>query len=569
MDDRASILSLSLAELASKLRRGDVKALEVLRVFKERTAVIHEACNAVVAWCPDAESEAMRADEHLQRTGQVLGPLHGIPCTIKDHLQVRGLATGLNSITFKKAAKPAKRDDPQVAALRSLGAIPFAKSTMTQFGDTWGSGGPADGDTLNPWDTLRSPAGSSSGEGVLVGGGASPFGIGSDIGGSLRLPSANCGICTLKPTCGRLAEFFRGPGEVSIPATSGVMAKTAEDVAMVYSVLLSETLWDADNFRMPRIPFRHDVLNSPRPLRVGYYIDEYTYPAPCPTARRAVEEVVEGLKGRGHEVVPFRPRSEGILNAGEIVGVDMSFFITQNPFVSQLQRTQEGKEVGAKEVRSEKKVRLPSWANDPDEQAHPDLIGVMTTPYPPELMLEQHVVHGIKKSDGSSTGYTDLLAHRDNIRTRFYRAWNAAGLDVLVCPTISFPAVHVEEVRHVMRGNMSCRLFNFMDMPAGHVTTTKVSAEDLAQGYDPQSSDPAMVQALSRCFQEAGGLPMGVHVAALPWQEELCLRAMCEVSKACPFAAVHSRLTPVPRRTPTLGARPELMSDLGMPKSRL
>merc|ERR1719188_521212 len=138
-------------------------------------------------------------------------------------------------------------DSAVVVALRNAGAVPFCKTTMSQLGDTWGGGSPAYGDTLNPWDTLRTTGGSSCGEGALVGGGGSPFGIGSDVGGSVRIPSAMCGICTLKPTAKRLTfnwENYRTilnhDGDYGVLATAGPMARRVEDLVEVLSALWTE-----------------------------------------------------------------------------------------------------------------------------------------------------------------------------------------------------------------------------------------------------------------------------------------------------------------------------------------
>lgn len=564
MASSSEILGLSVPKLAAALRSGKLTAVEVMKAYKARAQEVHHACNAVIAWCEDAEERARQADEHFKSTGKVFGPLHGVPCTIKDHINIKGIPVSLNMVTQRRrSVVPIPRvDDPIVITLRNLGAIPFAKTLMTQLGQTWGSGGPADGDCLNPWDTLRSAAGSSSGEGAMIGGGATPFGIGSDIGGSLRMPSAFCGICTLKPTSGRLvADMLGEPGEYSIPATSGVMAKTASEVAAISADLLSDKLWGTKRQpRVPPIPFDHASFSAKVPLRIGYFIDEVTYPKPCPTARRAVEEAVEGLRRRGHDVVAFGPESEGAINLADMRGCDLSFFVASAPLSSSDSRGND-LEQGARKLKT-KAVGLPAWADD-DEPAHPDFSYLRTAGIPDEFAVKGFG-HPMQKYNGSSKGYTDLMARRDRIRALFYYKMSKAGLDVLLCPTVPFPAVHVEEARYVQRANQQCRMFNFLDMPAGHVTTTLVSEADLLQPYDTGAVDTEMARAAKRAFLEEGslGLPMGVQVATLPWREEICLRAMCEVEEACQFVGGHSKLAPVPRRTPAMGEKPQPISNV-------
>ena len=180
--------------------------METLRAYKERAEQVDYACNALTCWVDEAEEQAEHADAYLARTGHTLGPLHGVPCTVKDHYALKGypVTMGLRKLRERQEASGGHKYDAAVCtALRDAGAIIFAKTNMTQLGDTWGGGNPAYGDSLNPWNTLHTTGGSSSGEGCIVGANASPFGMGSDVGGSVRIPAAFCGISCLKPTAQR------------------------------------------------------------------------------------------------------------------------------------------------------------------------------------------------------------------------------------------------------------------------------------------------------------------------------------------------------------------------------
>mmetsp|Transcript_5975 Transcript_5975/g.17134 ORF Transcript_5975/g.17134 Transcript_5975/m.17134 type:complete len:577 (+) Transcript_5975:84-1814(+) len=559
-DRRQAILALPIGELAAAIAAGRFASVEVLEAFCERAKEIDQACNAVTYWFEDCEAAARLADEHLRRTGTTLGPLHGVPFTIKDHVQARGSPVTLNMLTIlqqnearrkKGRATGPREDEPLVDVLRSLGAIPFAKTNMTQMGETWGGGGPAFGDTLNPWDTLRTPGGSSSGEGALVGGGASSFGIGSDVGGSLRIPSAFCGICTLKPTTGRMATLFSHPGDYSIPATTGIMAKSVDDVALVNGWLLSSRLFDQLP-RLARIPFDHAEYSSTRKLRIGYYAEEYTEPKPCPTARRALEEVVEALRRSGHELLPFRPESEGTLPADELRGADWSFQISRRA-----PRAAAAAPAGARQAEATlpeaDKLRakvLPAWASK-EEPIHPDLAA--NAGHHPGIKVK-----GMEfVSNEGVLGYLRLMDRRDSLRKRFHDHWQRAGLDALVCPAWALPACHVEEVRHLSKISATTRVFNFLDMPAGVVPVTRVTEADLSQPYEPGHPDPEVNRAAAKCLEGSEGLPMAVQVVAAPWREELVLRVMKEVQGSCSFRGGHAGLRPVPRRSPSMGARPE------------
>ncbi|CAE7268156.1 FAAH [Symbiodinium natans] len=553
----ASILALDIEELAAAIRERRFSALEVLRTYRARAEEIHHACNAVAYWLPDAEREARQADEHLQRTGEVLGPLHGVPFTVKDHIAVAGTPLTVGTLTLKRRGLRSEQDDNLVATLRALGAFPFAKSTMAQLGMSIGGGSPVHGDTLNPWDTRRTCGGSSSGEGALIGGGASPFGIGSDVGGSVRIPSAYCGISALKPTVGRLSiDFVRG-GEYFTPIVLGLMARSAKDLAMLHSLLLS----DIRLCKAPRlVPLSFDSLEflSKRKLRIGHFSEEFTFPRPCPAVRRALREAALAFEGLGHEVVPFAPHSGGIVTRDMYWDLNTSFYISAGPY-----EDSPSSESNPREGRNHDHIRrlvMPSWTDD-DEPVHPDAAASATGPYEKWSSVDIQHAGALR---GSCLGYERIMHRRDVLRDRFYEAWQKARLDVLVCPVYPTPAPHVEEVRNTVQTTISTRIFNVLDMPAGAVTVTTVQDADLKEPYDAGIENPHISRMVTRAVQDSLGLPVALQLVALPWREELCLRAMCELERVMPVQGSFHSLRPVPRRSPTLGAAPEMLS-----KSRL
>ena len=305
--------------------------------------------------------------------------------------------------------KPIGRSSTLANALRSAGAVIFCKTTMTQLGETWGGGSPAHGDTLNPWDTLRTSGGSSCGEGALLGAGGSPFGIGSDVGGSVRIPASFCGICALKPTAFRMTfnwetgqfcvyvalheslcvrggvvgmQFCRRrgrrssdmqettgcPGSIAkescvsrdaassrqVPATPGPMARHVEDLIEVCAAVWDTPYYDSD-IRIPPLPFRREATEVKRPLRIGWYTHGYVYPEPCRSVVRAVEETRDALAAAGHTLLHVQPWEACSL--ADIIGSDIA--------LERLTDTDGGLVVGA--------VPLSSGSNDshPDHWTHP------------------------------------------------------------------------------------------------------------------------------------------------------------------------------------------------------
>lgn len=546
------ILGLSVAELAFAIRKGSVSATQALNAYIRRAEEVDKACNALMCYVKEAAQWAAEADEYFRRTGKVLGPLHGVPFSIKDHFALKGYPVWMGLAKLKERAKPTPVDSAIVVALRQAGAIPFCKTTMTQLGELGSGGSPAHGDTLNPWDTLRTTGGSSCGEGALVGGGGSPFGIGSDVGGSVRWPAAFCGICTLKPTARRLTfnwEDYRTilnhPGDYGVLASAGPMARRVDDLVEVLSALWTEPLFKLDPY-VPPMPFNREVFEDTRPLRVGWFILEYTYPDPCPAAVRAVEMAKAALEAAGHTLVPFRPETDGVFTRADFYGCQYAMTLLDN---------------SAGQPQAELQGNVGNYGGGPldGERLHPDFEALLTPP-PQNTKASNFTEYPKTQTPGL---YQAAIASRDRLRDRYAKYWGKLNLDVVLCTACPFPATPVEETRNWHISEPSCfRAYNFLDYPAGIVTVTNVNAADLSVPYDPNTDDPYMAQAAKAAVANSLGLPISVQVVAKPWQEELCLRAMLEVQQRAPFDHTqHARLKPIPRRSPDLGARPEQIEE--------
>jgi fatty acid amide hydrolase len=195
---------LSAVELAEMIARGEATSLEVVDAHIERVEQVNQALNAVVVKLYDrARASAREADDRRAR-GDALGPLHGVPVSVKEALDVEGTPStfGLPS----RAGGEAERDCDYVARLREAGAIVIGKTNVAQLLLYYESDNPVYGRTNNPWNLERTPGGSSGGEAAIIAARGSPMGLGTDIGGSVRVPATFCGIAALKPTMGRTPE---------------------------------------------------------------------------------------------------------------------------------------------------------------------------------------------------------------------------------------------------------------------------------------------------------------------------------------------------------------------------
>ncbi|HEY6797287.1 MAG TPA: amidase [Kineosporiaceae bacterium] len=224
-------------ELAALIGRGELTAREVVQAHLDRIGQVNPAVNAITRVLADtALAEADRVDAAV-RSGEQVGPLAGVPFTVKENLDVAGLPTTEGVVAY--AERRAEVDAPSVAGLRRAGAIPIGRTNMPDFGMRWHTDNALYGATVNPWDATRSAAGSSGGEAVALATGMSPLGLGNDYGGSIRLPSAAAGTVGLRPTAGRVPTWSSTnplplPPTLQLFAVDGPMARRVDDVRLAY-----------------------------------------------------------------------------------------------------------------------------------------------------------------------------------------------------------------------------------------------------------------------------------------------------------------------------------------------
>src|SRR4051794_10668245 len=226
------LVSASAMELARRIRAREVSALGVVQAYLERIVAVNPQINALVQITADQALDAARAADTALARSEIRGPLHGVPFTVKDVVEVAGVvsAAGLSErADFRPTA-----DAVVVTRLRAAGAILLGKTNCPPGGGGGFTDNPVYGRTNNPYQLAYSPGGSSGGEAAAVAAGMSPLGVGSDSGGSIRLPAHFCGVAGLKPTNGRIPNtgVFNHPGGLfSDPRTQiGPLARSVEDL---------------------------------------------------------------------------------------------------------------------------------------------------------------------------------------------------------------------------------------------------------------------------------------------------------------------------------------------------
>ncbi len=290
---------------------GEVSAIELLETVLRRIDAVDTTLNAfTVLLAREAREEAMARDQaRASSSGSGLGPLHGVPVAIKEENDVAGTVTTYGGRANEVVTE---RDSAVVARLREAGAVIVGRTNMPEFGELPFTESERFGITRNPWDPSRTPGGSSGGTAAAVAAGMVAVGIGGDGGGSIRIPSASCGLFGLKPSRGRVSTAPHPDlwGELG---TVGPLTRSVVDSAIVYDVIRGAGPGDRFTAPEPRSSFtdaaRLATQESQRPLRVGWATK-----APVPGTKvapehvAAVHETAQLLRDLGHRVFEIDPR---------------------------------------------------------------------------------------------------------------------------------------------------------------------------------------------------------------------------------------------------------------------
>ncbi|MBC5768210.1 amidase [Ramlibacter albus] len=259
--DKTEIPWLTATELLEHYRRGTLSPVEVTRTVVERAERSQPLLNAFCVIDPEAALASARESEARWRRGQPLGLLDGVPVSIKDIVLTKGWPTLRGSRTIP-ANQPWEEDAPSVARLREHGAVLFGKTTTPEFAVGPVTRSPLTGVTRNPWNVDMTPGGSSGGAGAAVAAGIGPLALGTDAGGSIRIPSSFCGIFGHKPSGGRVPTW--PPTPYATFAAFGPMTRTVEDAARMLTVVSGPDPRDWNALPYDPVPY-HERLDA-RPL---------------------------------------------------------------------------------------------------------------------------------------------------------------------------------------------------------------------------------------------------------------------------------------------------------------
>lgn len=492
-------------ELVRRIAAGEVSSVEVLDAHIERVEAVQPTINAVTVRMYDrARAEAARADDARVR-GDDLGELHGLPISIKDQFLVEDTPTTLGLPS--RADHRADREGPLVTRLRAAGAIPFVKTNVPVLLLENETHNPLFGRTNNPWDVTRTPGGSSGGESALIAACGSPLGMGADIGGSLRLPSHNTGIATIKPTPHRLpwGDNLEPEWQEAIVPSCGPMARTVADVRLGFKVLAGDGDGLPPEPGVPPLSWHEpDDIDISR-LRVGITTDDGGI-AVAPAIRRAVHEAAAALEERGATIVEWVPPSadqtlslyagllggDGYAHAKRRLGDDPA-----SPVLQLLTLAGRAPSVAGR--------GLAAALRFAGQDAASQVIG--------------------NAGSQSVESYFDLLLARGRLQSDLAAYFHTTA-DVILLPPNALPALPHGKFRDLVFAATFTFLPNLLGVPAGVVPVTRVRA---GEESDRRPGADVIRRMVAAAEKGSAGLPVGVQVAAPWWRDDLVLAVMAAI----------------------------------------
>ena len=444
-----SLLHGPATELVRRVAADDLSAVDLVTAHLEQIDAVNPRLNAFVDLRRNEVLAEARAQDALAATGAPRGPLGGLPVTVKSAIEVTGLRCETGSPSREGVV--AERDAVVVERLRAAGAIVLGTTNVADMLMGYESENPLHGRTCSPWDLSRTPGGSSGGESAAIAAGCSAGGIGSDGGGSVRVPAHFTGICGLKPTPGRIPGTGHQPpclGPFSLLGVVGPMARTIRDV---YAMFAAVAGWDeADPMAVP-VPLAPLEPEPRRPMRIGFFEDDGRTAVTAET-RAAVRAAARAAADAGYTVEEFRPTClDRARELWDIFFCEIALLVLKEPL--------KGAEID-----------LP--------------------------ILKEFLCRGARPPL-SSLGFTEAWIDRDVVRADLLRQMETHR--VLICPVASVPAFHHGERLwtidgrdvHYLDAMSYTQWFNALGNPAAVVPA----------GTSPEGL-PIGVQVVGRPFEE-------------------------------------------------------------------
>lgn len=299
------LIFLPAVSMAEKIRKKEISPVELMDAHLVQIERLNPKLNAFIQVDSERAHQSARDAERAVRSRKNFGPLHGVPISIKSSISVEGLRWEAG--TRLRTGFIARQDAPLVARLKNAGAIILGVTNAPELLMAWETDNLLYGRTNSPWDPDCTPGGSSGGEAAAIAAGMSAGGVGSDGGGSIRVPAHFSGICGLKPTPGRVpatGHFPESAGPFAAIGVVGPMTRTVADLKLFFEVMQGPDIGDTN---AAPVPIRWPSKSAATKLRIGYFEEDGRTPVTAET-RTAVRSAAEALRTAGFEVEPFQPQ---------------------------------------------------------------------------------------------------------------------------------------------------------------------------------------------------------------------------------------------------------------------
>lgn len=473
-----------------------VSSREVTQYFIDRIEEVNPKINAVVLkFYDEALKKADAADAFLVK-GEKLGRLHGLPFTIKECFDYPGSPSTLG-VLARKNDQPTETD-AYVEALMREGGIVLGKTNVPQLLIFIEAANRVYGKTNNPINANFTCGGSSGGEGSIIGAGASPVGIGSDIGGSVRFPAAFCGICSIKPTMWRTPDLTRYGAsalEGPIGSVAGVLANFAADLDLFLRII-NESAAQRREIE-PLQDYKNVDVSK---LRIGYFLSDGIF-EPMPAVKRGVQEAVEKLKSSGADVSEFKPPKS---HYAEEIFLRILCTDDAKLFTTVLE--------GEKPMPQLKNMFILAQASPFKRKAIKSVA---------KIFGQKSISRLIPYFGGKGARHLrEWAAKQAAYRAEFLAAMDVENLDAIISPVSALPAFLHDSTDTIGLGGSYTLLYNVLGFPAGVARISEVKKEEAVSrkaGLDLRDRTAAKTEKLTE------GLPLSVQIAARPWHEDVVL----------------------------------------------
>ncbi|KAI8670258.1 Amidase [Fusarium keratoplasticum] len=478
------ITATSATGLVQQMASGSLTALETTTAFLKRAHIAHQLTNfATEFMVEEALSASAELDAYFKRTGKLKGPLHGLPISAKEHIGFKGRI--VHSAYVAWIDNIAEEDALMVQLLKKAGAVFHVRTNEPQSVMHIDCSNPIYGTTVNPHNRALTCGGSSGGEGASLGLRCAALGIGTDIGGSIRVPAAFCGAYGLRPTSLRNPYngiCLAGAGQESVRCVIGPLANTVEDLNLFQRAVLDQAPWEVETSLVP-LPWKNVGPFSPNQITVGVIWDDGLV-RPHPPVTRALHHAVTKLREAGVEVVDFEPykHQEG-------------FDIITSLYFPDAARTQ--RDILAQ--GGEPIAALTEWA--------------FSCSQPEPLSIPENWA---------------LNVRRDAYREEYHRVMKERGVDVILCPAYVGAAATLGSGQYWLY----TAIWNILDQPCvAFPTGLKVDpAIDVVEDYKPcsQEDDREYRKYVPETFANA---PIALQLVGKHFRDEETVAATELVSK--------------------------------------